>query len=60
MYIYLYIYTYIHTYIHTYIIHPEKKEEILPYATTWMYLEGSTLVKQVRQRKTDAILFHFH
>ena len=54
------MYTYIHTYIHTYIIHPEKKEEILPYATTWMYLEGSTLVKQVRQRKTDAILFHFH
>ena len=49
-YIRIYIYIYAHT--HTYIIQPEKKkEEILPYATTWMYLEGSKLCKTSQTEK---------
>ena len=38
---YTYIYTHTHTYIHTYngILLSHEKNEIKPFATTWLYLE---------------------
>ena len=36
-----------------------KKNEILPFATTWMDLEGITL-SEISQRKTNTILFHLY
>ena len=44
----LYIYSVIH-----------KKNEILPFATTWMDLEGSTL-SEISQRKINTVHFHLH
>ena len=38
---------------------PIRKNEILPFATTWMELEGITL-SEISQRKTDSICFHSH
>ena len=34
-----------------------KKNEILPFATTWMELEG-IMLSEISQRKTDIICFH--
>jgi len=34
-----------------------KKNEILPFATTWMELE-SIMLSEISQRKTNAICFH--
>ena len=35
-----------------------RKNEIWPFAATWMKLEGITLSEKVSQRKTDTICFH--
>ena len=32
-----------------------KKNEILPFVTTWMYLEGIMLNEISRQRKTNTV-----
>ena len=53
-------YIYICIYIYTYIMEYEsaiKKNEILPFATTWMELEG-IMLSEISQRKTKIILLH--
>ena len=34
-----------------------KKNEILPFATTWIELEG-IMLSEISQKKTDIICFH--
>ena len=34
-----------------------KKNEILPLATTWMYLEG-IMLSEISQRKTNTVWYH--
>ena len=36
-----------------------KKKEILPFATTWMELEG-IMLKEISETKTDTIWSHLH
>ena len=36
-----------------------KKNEILPFATTWMDLEG-IMLSEISQRKTNTVHFHSH
>ena len=36
-----------------------RKNEILPFAATWMELEG-IMLNEIRQRKTDIICFHLY
>ena len=45
--------------IHSGILLSHKKDKILPFATTWMSLEGIMLNK-VSQRKATIIRFHSH
>ena len=54
---YLYIYIYIKHHIHTQwkIIQPNKRKEILPFATTWMDLKDIIIVKDVRQNNYHMI-----
>ena len=50
-------YTHAHTHTHTYITEYYaiiKKYEILPFATTWVNLEG-TMFNEISQRKTNTI-----
>ena len=42
---------YTYTYIHNGILLSHKKDKNLPFAATWMDLEGIMLMKQVRQRQ---------
>ena len=46
-----YIYIYIYTYIHNEILLSHKKNKILPFATTWMDLEGNMLSEISQTRK---------
>ena len=48
MLIYIYIYMYTHT--HNGIVHIHKKNEVMPYAATWMDLQMFILI-EVRQRQ---------
>ena len=45
-----------YVYIHTmeYITQPQKKNEILPFVTTWLDIEG-IMLKEINQRKTNII-----
>ena len=58
VYIYIYIYIYTHTHTHIYILHTMeyysaiKRNEILPFAATWLDLEGITLSK-ISQTEKD-------
>ena len=36
-----------------------KKNEILPFATTWMDLED-IMLSEISQRKTNTVWFHLH
>ena len=51
MYVYIYIYIYIYVYILEY-YSAIKKNEILPFATTWMELEG-IMVSEISQSEKD-------
>ena len=54
-YIYIYIYIYTYTHIHTMEYYSAiKKNEILPFATMWMELEG-IMLSEISQRKTNII-----
>ena len=50
IYIYIYIYIYIHTPWN--ITQPQKRNGMLPFATTWMGLEG-IMLREISQRKTN-------
>ena len=50
--VYMYIYTHIHIGTHNGILFSHKKKEILPFVTTWMDLEGSTL-NEISQTEKD-------
>ena len=52
----IYIYTYIHTMEYYLII---KKNEILPFASTWMELEG-IMLSEISQRKTNYINIYIY
>ena len=49
VYIYIHTHTHTHTYSGVLLSNQIKKDEILPFATTWMELEGIMLSK-IRQR----------
>ena len=52
------IYTYIHIYIMEY-YSAIKKNEILPFATTWMNLEG-IMLSEISYRKTNVLCYHLY
>ena len=53
IYIYIHIYIYTHTHIHTMQYYSAiKKNEIMPFAATWMDLE-IIILSEVRLRKTN-------
>ena len=52
-YTYTYIYTHTHTHTHSVI----KKNEMLPFAVTWMSLE-CLMLSELNQRKTNTTWFH--
>ena len=61
--VYVYIHIYTHTYVHTYIYLTQwsishKNNEILPFATTWMDLEGVMLNEISQTRKTNTVCYH--
>ena len=57
-YIYMYRYIYTHIYIYNRIL-VIKKNETLPFVTTWMDLEGIMLI-EISQRKTKTIWFNLY
>ena len=57
VYIYIYIYIYIYTHTYTHILEyysAIKKNEILPFAASWMDLEN-VILNEISQRKTNTI-----
>ena len=55
----VHIYIYIHTHIYTMEYYSAiKKNETLPFATTWMDWEG-IMLSEISQRKTNTVCYHF-
>ena len=55
--VYKYVYIYMHTHTHTHTMEyysAIKENEILPFVTTWMELEG-IMLSEISQRKTNII-----
>ena len=52
VYIYIYIYIYIYTHTHNGILFGNEKNEILPFATMWMELEG-IMPREISQSEKD-------
>ena len=53
--VYIYVYTHTHTHTHTHTLEyysAIKKNEILPFATTWMELEG-IMLSEISQSEKD-------
>ena len=50
----IYTNTYTYTYIQWNTIHPEKKNEVLSFAATWMDLEG-LMISEISQRRTNTV-----
>ena len=46
-------------YLYTRILFSHKKNEILPFATTWMDLEG-IMVSEISQRMTNTLYYHLY
>ena len=46
------VYTHTHTHIHTGILLSHKKDEIMPFAATWMDLE-MIILSEINQKKKD-------
>ena len=60
MYVHTHTHTHTHTHIHTLEYYTaRKKDEILPFATTWMDLEG-IILSEISQRKTNTIWFRLY
>ena len=52
MWVCVYTHTHTHTHTHNGILLSHKKDEILPFATTWMDLEG-IMLSEISQREKD-------
>ena len=50
---------YIYIYIYTHYPAIKKKNEILPFAATWMNLEG-IMLSEISQRKTNIVWYHLY
>ena len=54
MWVCVYTHTHTHTHTHNGILLSHKKDEILPFATTWMDLEG-IMLSEISQTETNTI-----
>ena len=59
IYIYIYAHTHTHTHTHKGMQLSHEKNEVIPFATTWMDLQ-IIMLSEVRQRKINAIWYHLH
>ena len=53
----MYTHTHIYVYVCGRILYSQKRNENLPFATTWMALEG-IMLSEISQRKTNSVWCH--
>ena len=46
--------------LHNGILHSHNRNETLPFATTWMDLEGAMLREISKPRKTNTVYYHLY